>query len=99
MKYGLGAAAVTAMVALIAFAVASTNGGGGVGEAAPDFEFSMYQGVSEVGFSEGNLSSIQGQPMVLNFWAGLCPPCRAEMPQFQAFYEGFGDEFLLLGID
>ena len=37
--------------------------------------------------------------MVLNFWAGLCPPCRAEMPQFQVFYEEFKDDIQLLGID
>jgi len=37
--------------------------------------------------------------MVLNFWAGLCPPCRAEMPQFQVFYEEFKDDIMLLGID
>ncbi|MBT97723.1 MAG: hypothetical protein CL902_03735 [Dehalococcoidia bacterium] len=59
----------------------------------------MFQGVEEVGFREGNFSALHDQPMVLNFWAGLCPPCRAEMPQFQAFYEDFQDEVMLLGVD
>ena len=36
---------------------------------------------------------------MLNFWAGLCPPCRAEMPQFQVFYEEFKDQIQLVGID
>ena len=100
MKYGLGGAAVAAIVVVIAFAVASSSGSSGVGSQAPNFSFSMYQGIEEVGFREGNLSSLQGgRPMVLNFWAGLCPPCRAEMPQFQAFYEEFNDEILVLGID
>ena len=40
-----------------------------------------------------------GQPVVLNFWAGQCPPCRAEMPAFQRQYEAHKDEFLLVGVD
>ena len=99
MKYGLGGAAVVASVVVIAFAVVSSSGSSGVGASAPGFDFSLYQGASEVGFPEGNLASLHGQPMILNVWAGLCPPCRAEMPQFQAFYEEFNDEIMLLGID
>ena len=41
----------------------------------------------------------QGKPVVLNFWAGLCPPCRVEMPDLQAIHEEFGDEILLVGVD
>ena len=37
--------------------------------------------------------------MVLNFWAGLCPPCRAEMPDLQRFYEESQDEVVMLGMD
>jgi thiol-disulfide isomerase/thioredoxin len=37
--------------------------------------------------------------MILNFWAGQCPPCRAEMPQFEAFHDDFKDEIMLLGVD
>ena len=37
--------------------------------------------------------------MVLNFWAGLCPPCRAEMPDLQLFYEDFKEKVTLIGID
>ena len=86
MKYGLGALASIAVVVVIVIAVASGSGSSGEGEQAQDFEFSLFQGIEEVGFREGNLVSLYGKPMVLNFWAGLCPPCRAEMPQFQLFY-------------
>lgn len=99
MKYCLGGAAAVAIVVVVAFAVASSSGSSGVGASAPDFDFSLYQGASEVGFPEGNLAALHGRPMVLNFWAGLCPPCRAEMPQFQVFYEEFKDDIMLLGID
>lgn len=61
--------------------------------------FTLYQGADVLG--EGNLtvSSLQGKPLVLNFWAGLCPPCRAEMPDLQEFYEENKDRVNLLGID
>ena len=53
------------------------------------------------GRGEGNLtiSSLQGKPLVINFWAGLCPPCRAEMPDLQEFYDENKDRVNLLGID
>ena len=66
---------------------------------APDLSFTLYQGSGVLG--EGNLtiSSLQGKPLVLNFWAGLCPPCRAEMPDLQEFYDENKDRVNLLGID
>jgi thiol-disulfide isomerase/thioredoxin len=40
-----------------------------------------------------------GKPVVLNFWAGQCPPCRAEMPAFQEIADEYQDKFILVGID
>ncbi len=101
MKYGLGALAAVAVIVVVVIAVASSSGSSGEGEQAQDFDFSLFQGIDEIGFRDGNLARLhgQGKPMVLNFWAGLCPPCRAEMPQFQVFYEEFKDDIQLLGID
>ncbi|HIN35024.1 MAG TPA: TlpA family protein disulfide reductase [Dehalococcoidia bacterium] len=99
MKYGLGAVASIVVAAAIVFAVASSSGGGGEGQQAQDYEFSMFQGIEEVGFRDGSLARLEGKPLVLNFWAGLCPPCRAEMPQFQVFYEEFKDQIQLVDID
>ena len=66
---------------------------------APGLSFTLYQGSDVLG--EGNLtiSSLQGKPLVINFWAGLCPPCRAEMPDLQEFYDENKDRVNLLGID
>lgn len=38
------------------------------------------------------LSSKFGKPIVLNFWASWCSPCKSEMPVFQKVYEEYGEE-------
>lgn len=51
---------------------------------APDFELTDLKGDA---FS---LSQFKGKPVLLNFWATWCPPCRKEMPDLQAFDEKYG---------
>ena len=67
----------------------------------PDVEISAYQGADVLGGETVLLSEVaaRGKPIVLNFWAALCPPCRAEMPEFQRVYEERADEVVLLGVD
>ena len=60
------------------------------GELAPDFLLGTLDG------SEVRLSALRGQPVVLNFWATWCAPCRQEIPQFVAAYERFRNEGLLV---
>ena len=65
-----------------------------------DFPISLYQGDDVMGATDVNFSEFfQGKPVVLNFWAGLCPPCRAEIPDFQRFHENFSDRVTLFGLD
>ncbi len=66
-----------------------------------DFPISVYQGEEILGGSEIFFSSLfaHGKPVVLNFWAGLCPPCRAEMPDLQEVYDEYKDRVLLFGAD
>ncbi|WNF38323.1 TlpA disulfide reductase family protein [Bacillaceae bacterium IKA-2] len=51
------------------------------GQMAPDFELMTLEGETV------KLSDFKGQRVMLNFWATWCPPCRAEMPDMQKFYE------------
>lgn len=64
-----------------------------------DFSIEFYQGQEALGTETALLSELHGRPTVLNFWAGLCPPCRAEMPEFQAFADEYADRALVIGVD
>lgn len=43
------------------------------------------------------LSAFRGKPVILNFWATWCPPCRAEMPAFERVWQRYnqGDVVIL----
>ncbi len=68
---------------------------------APDFTWEHYAPSDSLGRMSMTLADILaiGKPVVLNFWAGLCPPCRREMPEFQEAYEEFKDRVILFGVD
>lgn len=57
------------------------NDGTGKGDAAPNFTLTTLDG------KEVTLSDYKGKKVVLNFWATWCPPCKAEMPHMQNYYE------------
>ena len=90
---GIGVIVVGVIVALLAFGVSTSSSG--------DFEFTMYQGEDVLPVSELKYSQLFAaeKPVVLNFWAGLCPICRVDMPHFQAVYDQMGDDFIFLGLD
>ena len=74
--------------------------GGEQVEMAADFPIIVSQGQDVLGGEQVAMASLVGEmPIVMNFWAAECPPCRAELPEFQKFYGEYRDEVLVLGID
>ncbi|AMQ20871.1 TlpA disulfide reductase family protein [Geobacillus sp. JS12] len=57
-----------------------------VGNRAPDFALRTLNG------EEVRLSDFRGKKVIVNIWATWCPPCRAEMPDMQAFYEEYKNQ-------
>lgn len=65
-----------------------------VGQPAPGFTLMSLDG------DEVSLADYRGQPVLINFWASWCPPCRLEMPDLVAAYEAHQDEgFVILAVD
>jgi thiol-disulfide isomerase/thioredoxin len=65
----------------------------GLGFSAPDIELIDFEG------NPVKLSDLRGKPVLLNFWATWCPPCRVEMPALQSFHQDYGDQIQILGIN
>lgn len=61
---------------------------------APDFTLPRYGTDESV-----SLSDLRGKPLVLNFWATWCGPCRNEMPILQAASERYADDIRIVGVD
>lgn len=88
--------AVFSLVAIAAVACSGAGRGGG-----GDFEIGTYQTGGVLDGRDTSLQAVldQGRPVVLNFWGGLCPPCRAEMPTLEGAWEEFDEEVVMLGVD
>ena len=63
-------------------------------EELPDFTVYTLEG------EPVKLSDFRGKPVVLNFWASWCGPCKSEMPEFEEAWKQYGDEihFVLVNL-
>ena len=60
---------------------------------APDFT------VTDINGTPVKLSDLKGKPVVLNFWASWCGPCRMEMPEFEKVYLEMKDKVTFLMVN
>lgn len=61
---------------------------------APDFTVVDYNG------KQTKLSDKKGKPVVVNFWASWCGPCKSEFPAFEDAYNKYGNdvEFMMINL-
>ena len=97
-RWGWPSAAITALLISLVVLHPSIGGGAGTGN---DFHLVAYQGDSILGGHESTFSRLfdQKKPVVLNFWAGNCPPCRVEMPGFDRVSHQFAGQVVFVGVD
>jgi cytochrome c biogenesis protein CcmG/thiol:disulfide interchange protein DsbE len=69
------------------------QGGPQVGDVAPDFTATTLDGKTV------SLSDYAGKPVVLNFWASWCNPCREEFPLFRKELAHSDGQYVMLGVD
>lgn len=60
---------------------------------APDF--TVYDGEQ----NSYKLSDFEGKPVILNFWASWCAPCKSEMPDFEEAYKQYGEDISFLMVN
>jgi thiol-disulfide isomerase/thioredoxin len=53
---------------------------------APDFT------VIDANGNNVKFSDLLGKPIIINFWASWCPPCKAEMPDYEEAYQNYSNK-------
>ena len=91
-RWGPGDGILLFAAAILSLLVASACGSPAAENRAPDFSLPHL-------FEEGRnvtLSEYRGQPVVLNFFASWCLPCRKEMPALEDAYQTYQDAGLVV---
>lgn len=60
---------------------------------APDFTVFSTEG------KEVKLSDFAGKPVIVNFWASWCPPCRAELPDYDNLAKEYGEKIQFMMVN
>jgi cytochrome c biogenesis protein CcmG/thiol:disulfide interchange protein DsbE len=65
-----------------------------IGDPAPAFTLAQHENGEEI-----SLESLQGQPVVLNFWSVGCPTCLEELAEIEEFYRAHREQVRFFAIN
>ena len=86
---------VAGLLALLVWSVVHQQHAPRVGATAPAFTLRRLEGPGKV-----SLASYRGKPIVLNFWASWCEPCKAEAAVLERDWTSYRDRgVVFLGVD
>ncbi|MCC7163277.1 MAG: TlpA family protein disulfide reductase [Anaerolineae bacterium] len=92
--FGIIGAFIIGLLVVLAIAVRTRGAPPLESGAAPDFTVTTFEGETY------SLADLKGRPVVLNFWASWCIPCRDEAPALQRAWETYKDRgVMVLGVD
>ena len=91
----LALACVAGLLALLVYSVVHQEHAPGVGSTAPVFTLRRLDGPGRV-----SLASYRGKPVVLNFWASWCQPCKGEAAVLERDWRSYNTRgVVFLGVD
>ena len=61
----------------------------------PAMDFTVY----DIDRNPVKLSDFFGKPILINFWATWCPPCKSELPDFDRVYADYGEDVVFMMVN
>jgi cytochrome c biogenesis protein CcmG, thiol:disulfide interchange protein DsbE len=92
-------ACVAGLLALLVWKLTHQQHAPPVGSVAPAFTLPLLDSGSRPTGDSVSLSAFRGQPVVLNFWASWCVPCKSEASVLEKDYRRYKNRVTFLGID
>ena len=87
-------ACVAGLLALLVWKLAHQHHAPKVGAQAPAFTLARLEGGGSM-----SLAQLRGHPVVLNFWASWCLPCKSEAPALERAWQRYRGRIDFIGID
>jgi cytochrome c biogenesis protein CcmG, thiol:disulfide interchange protein DsbE len=84
---------IAAALTVAVLAAAGADAAPAAGPPVPDQELEWFDGQTR------SLADLDGEPLVVNFWASWCPPCVAEMPDFERVHQQVQGEVRFVGLN
>ena len=76
-----------------------TNSSGSSESSDPELTQAPNFTVYNLDGNEVNLSDFFGKPIIVNFWASWCGPCKMEMPDFNEAHGNYKDDITFLMVN